>query len=117
MSANGTTIFSFNYPIVTNQSMASNFSSPSWETKEIKTSAIQAVWSSGSSPIGLMQLMGSNDNINFTLIEGSTLSVDGESSGTNGWNVTQLGYPYMQFQYTATSGSGLVTVMISGKYI
>lgn len=117
MSANGTSIFSFNRPIVINHSLASNFQSLSWETKEIKTGTVQAVWSGGVAPIGLMSLYGSNDNITFTLIEGTTLSIDGENSGSNGWNIGQLGYPYMQFQYKATSGTGNITVTVSGKYI
>ena len=117
MSADGTTIFSFNKQIVTNQSMVTNFNSPSWSTKEVKTGAIQAVWSGGSSPVGLMQIAGSNDNINFTLIEGTILSTDGDTTGSNGWNMYEMGYPYLQFQYIATSGSGLITVTISGKYI
>jgi hypothetical protein len=117
MGANGTTIFSFNQLIVTNHSMVTSFNSPSWETKEIRTGTVQAVWIGGGSPVGLMQLSGSNDNINFTLIQGSILSTDGDNSGSNGWNIADLGYPYMQFNYIATSGSGTVSVMVSGKYI
>lgn len=116
MPANGTTIFSFNYPIILNGSLSTSFNSPSWETKEIKTGTVQAVWSGGGTPVGLMHLEGSNDNVNFTLIQGSVLDVVG-NSGTNGWNIYEMGYPWLRFSYISTSGTATVTVTVSGKTI
>lgn len=116
MPLSQTGIFVFNQEFVTNQSMAATFNSPSYEVKEVKTLAIQAVWSGGGSPVGNIELQGSLDDITFTRIQGSVLSVDG-NSGSNAWNVQDVGYPYIRVLYVRTSGSATMNIKISGKTI
>lgn len=113
----GTAIFAYNKLIVTNGSMSSNITSTSYEVKEQKTLFIQAVWSSGVAPEGILELKGSTDSDGtYTRIEGSVLDVTG-NSGSDGWNLANIGYPYIQCVYTRTSGTGILNVKICGKYV
>lgn len=116
MGLSHTAIFSFNQPIVISGSLGATFNSDSYEVKEVKTIAIQTIWSGGGTPIGNMELQASLDNVNFTRIQGSVLSVSG-NSGTNAWNIQNVGYPYIRFRYVRTSGTADVQVTISGKII
>ncbi len=116
MASSGTAIFAFNDDLVVDASMGADVTSDSYEVKEQKTLAFQAVWSGGGSPNGLMELQGSLDNVNFTRIQGSVLAATG-NSGTNGWNIENPGYPWIRFVYTRTSGTATLNVKISGKYL
>lgn len=116
MALTQSAIFSFNKEIATNQSLGASFDTEGYEVKEAKTLFIQAVWSGGGSPVGNFELQASSDNVEFTRIQGTVLSVIG-NSGSDGWNLQSIGYPYIRVRYVRTSGTGTCKVTISGKTI
>lgn len=116
MPLSQTAIFVFNLDVAVNQSMGATFNTDSVETKEAKTIAIQATWSGGGSPVGNMEIQGSLDNVNFTRIQGTVIAVSG-NSGSNGWNIQNLGFAYIRLRYVRTSGTATVNVKIAGKTI
>lgn len=117
MPLSQTAIWVLNPLIINNVSMAANVSSEPVDVREIKTIAFQAVWTDGGSPVGIMEIQGSaNGGRSFTRIQGSVLNVSG-NAGSNGWNISGLGYTHLLFLYTKTSGDALLTVDLSGKTI
>lgn len=78
--------------------------------------AVQAVWSAGSSPVGTVTLEGSLDGTNFTAISGVSISVSGNSGAIVGKPTATLNADrFVRAVYTRTSGSGTISVYISGK--
>lgn len=107
-------ILQFNDFLIQGQSMISTFSTPSKDISEIKGAAVQAVWSAGSTPVGATTLEGSLDDINYVTISGSSLSVSG-NTGNNLYNIDSPNYKFIRLTYTASSGTGTMSVRISGK--
>lgn len=107
-------IFSINEQIVINGDMSGDVTSDAQEIKEVKGYAIQAIWSAGSTPVGSTKLQASLDGTNYTDIDGSSISVSG-NSGSNFYNIELANYPYVRLVYTRTSGSGTLNVSISAK--
>jgi hypothetical protein len=83
------------------------------EVKEIRTFAVQAVWS-GASPLGTLSIQGSNDGTNFKELSGGSIAVSG-NTGNDLKNFPDCGYAYVQAVYTKTSGTGTITVTVNGK--
>lgn len=106
--------FVFNENIITTGSMASSITSTSYDVSEVNNVAVQAVWSSGSTPVGTTTLEASLDDTNYTEITDSSLAVSG-NSGSNFYNIQDPGYRYLRLKYNRTSGSGTLNVKISGK--
>ena len=72
--------------------------------------SFQAVWT-GTSPVGTLQIQGSNNNINWSN-DGSTTAVSG-NSGNVLIKVTSVCYDYIRIQYAKTSGVGTLNVLQS----
>jgi spore coat protein U-like protein len=97
--------------IINNQSMATNINSLIVNINEVILIGIIASWS-GTSPIGTLNIEASNDGITFDTI--GSLSVSG-NNGVNSINIQELGFGFLQVVYTATSGTGNLTVSCNQK--
>ena|ERR1700722_16602772 len=100
-----------NTTIINNQSMASNISSSIVNINEVILIGIIAHWS-GSSPVGTLNINASNDGINFDTI--GSVPVSG-NTGVDSINCQELGFGFLQVVYTATSGTGNLTVSCNQK--
>lgn len=77
--------------------------------------SIQAVWSNGSTPMGVMSLQASNDSTNWSDIPNSSLTVAG-NNGNNIFNVSKNAYyNFVRLVYTRTSGDGIVVAIMVSK--
>lgn len=93
---------------VTFQSLAGNVTN-------VSGYSIQAVWSNGSSPVGIMSLQASNDDLNWSDIPNSSLPVSG-NSGNNIFNVSKNAYyNFVRLVYTRTSGDGILYISMVSK--
>ncbi len=91
--------------------MIANITSLPVNINEIVSYAIQAVFT--GSPVGNIELQGSNDGINFTLIPESSAAVSG--AGSYLINVELPAYSFVQVIYTFGSGTGTMTAIINTK--
>lgn len=75
---------------------------------------IQATWTNGSSPVGIMSLQASLDSENWSDIPNSSLPV-ASNSDNNVFNISKHAYyNFVRLKYTRTSGDGtLVITMVS----
>ena len=73
--------------------------------------SVQAVYT--GSPTGTLKLQASNDNTSYVDIADSSNSITG--AGETMWNVTSANYAYVKVVYTASSGSGSLTVKFFGR--
>ena len=64
--------------------------------------AIQVVWTGTTSPVGTIQLNGSNDNVNWTALSGASAAVSG--AGSFIFKEASPYYKFVQLVYTRTSG-------------
>lgn len=77
--------------------------------------SIQAVWTNGSSPVGVMSLQASNDDSNWSDIPNSSLPVSGNSDN-NIFNVSKHSYyNFVRLKYVRTSGNGLLVITLVPK--
>lgn len=95
--------------------MSGNLTSLDTDIDEGVTYSIQAVFT--GSPVGTLQLKGSNDVIipvtNYTTITDSIQAISG--AGSFLINVELPGYSHVILTYTATSGSGTLNARINAK--
>jgi hypothetical protein len=91
--------------------MASNITSNIANINEAAGYALQAVMT--GSPVGMINVYASNDGTDFTLIPAFTAAVSG--AGSYMVNYDWPRYGFVQLIYTATSGSGTMTVQINTK--
>lgn len=68
---------------------------------------VQSVWTGSTSPVGTVALSGSNDNVTFTPISGSSQAVNGANSFI--WTGF-ADYKFLQVVYTRTSGGASDTI-------
>jgi hypothetical protein len=67
-------------------------------------------------PTGTLSVLGSNDNVTFfSLTFNPALSQPGGSALAYGIDLNQFPWPYIQFQYVNSSGTGGLVVSIFGK--
>jgi hypothetical protein len=64
---------------------------------------IQAVWTAANSPVGVLSLQVSMDNVNWTTLAGTNVSLTG-SAGNTLWRDASPFYKYVRVAYTSTSG-------------
>lgn len=100
-----TSIFLRSASVVTNQSMASTFSTPSQEVKDAIRLCYQYTWT-GSTPVGSVQVQCSADNINWSSDPEATAVALSGNTGCASIKVSNCSYPYSRLTYTATSGTG-----------
>jgi len=102
-----------NTTIISAVSMGGDVASSVYNISEISNYAVQFTWSAGSTPIGTINVLISNDGTNFALI-GTAVAVSG-NTGTLVIKDTMAGYVYIKAIYTRSSGSGTLTATIAGK--
>jgi hypothetical protein len=106
-------IHSFNEIIYNAQSLASSSVSAIQNIDEIRSYCIAAVIT--GSPVGSLQVKGSNDGINFGNVPGAAFTVAISAAGTYLIPDALPAYSYVQLVYTFTSGTGSITALINAK--
>lgn len=113
--SNNTAVWEFNNSIITGGNLSGDITSSSQSLNGVRGCAVQFIWSGATSPVGDVRLQGSNDNVTFTDISDSILSVSG-NSGSCLINYDMPNFGYVRLKYTRTSGSGgTVNCTINGK--
>lgn len=93
-------------------SMGQDRTSDAIDVQECRSYCVQAVWSAGSSPVGVFYLQGSVDASTYTDITSSAVS---GNSGSILFNVELPAYRYIKTFYDYTSGTGTLTVKVNLK--
>jgi len=106
-------IHSFNEPIYTAHSLTASSISASQNIDEIRSYCISAVIT--GSPVGSLQVQGSNDGINFGNVPGSQFTVAISAAGIYLIPDSLPAYSYVQLVYTFTSGTGFISASINAK--
>ena len=103
---------STNNPLYINaQSMASTITGPSCSLTDLPKYCFQTVYTGCTNAVGTFQIQGSNDNTNWVPITGATVTLSTfTGSDTDLYEIIQASYYYVRLVYTATSGSGTLTV-------
>lgn len=101
----------YNVKIVTDASMGASVESEVVDLSKTNGYSIYAKWT--GSPVGIVKLQASLDNVNFVDIIDSSSAVSG--AGDILWEVTTAFYDKVKLVYTRTSGSGVLNVQINGK--
>lgn len=105
----------FNDKVIDSQSMGADITSSSKNVQEAISYSVHCIWSAGSTPVGTLDLQGSNDDVNFTsVLESGPAPISG-NSGSLLINVEKHSYGYMRVVYTRTSGSGTMTTLVNAK--
>lgn len=99
------------YVLINAGDMSASINSPSQDLSFYWQCAMQAVFT--GSPVGSISLSGSNNNVTFTTIAGST--VDVTAADNIMWNIENAGYKWVRVEYVRTSGTGSLTVTYFGK--
>lgn len=103
-----------NKTIVPATSVGTTFSSSPVEVNEAIRLCIQASWT-GSSPVGSIQVEGSNDGTIWSADpEATAITVTG-NTGQAIKKIVNCSYSWVRVTYTATSGTGTVTVTLNAK--
>lgn len=112
--------------LLASQSMGASFNSTGINLISIYAYSIQVVWNTGSTPIGVFKLQGSNDAgdngsgqgvsqpSNWTDITDSPQSISG-GPGSLLFDITECGYRWVRLVYTRTSGSAAASATINTK--
>ncbi len=110
-------IYLFNKPVIgltssVSGAMTANISSVITNIQEASGYCVQAVYT--GSPVGTIQILASNDGVNFVPAPGtSPTAVSG--AGSFMFNVDGIHYGFIQVLYTFTSGTGALTASVSAK--
>lgn len=112
-------VHSINQQIVTNGDMSANVNSSPTNIDEVVSYSIQAVFT--GTPVGILQLQGSNDNVNiggtgptnWTVITDSISGIT--AAGTYLVNVELPTYSWVRLQYVRTSSVGTINARINAK--
>ena len=99
--------------IIDSGDMASDITSEAVPLDHLAGVAVQFDWS-GSGLDGVVFIEASNDGVTFALVDGSETVIDSDS-GTGILNAWQTFYRYFRVGYTATSGTGALTVSFHAK--
>ncbi len=94
------------------QTMGADITSTAVDVKESRSYAVQAVWSAGTSPVGVLYLQGSLDNVTYTDITSSAVS---GNTGSILINVELPAYQYIKVFYDRTSGTATMTAKVNIK--
>lgn len=99
--------------------MSGNLSSSSWQLTSSWGCAISCVVTNQSSIAGTLTMLGSVDGTNFTAlkISGSDMTLTVTGNGTYIFDVEQTSCQYLKVTYTASAGSGSLTVTTLSKGI
>lgn len=95
--------------------MGSDFFSLPGNVTNVPGYSIQAIWTDGSTPVGIMSVQASNDGVNWSDIPLSSLDVSGNSDN-NLYNVSKLvNYNYARVKYVYTSGNATCVILMASK--
>lgn len=102
--------------IITNGDMSSNIISTATDLNKTNTRSFSIQFNfTGTSPVGIVYIEGSNDQGNtYTQISDSISPITG-NSGSCLINVEFPAYELVRLQYIRTSGIGTVNCFINGK--
>lgn len=107
-----TTFTVINKKIVDSVTIATFTASSSVDISTTSGYAVHMIWT--GTPTGTLSIKGSNDNSNFSLV--SSVSTGGAASQSL-TNIEKAHYNFVRVEYTHSSGSGDLTVYVSGKSI
>lgn len=113
------------HSVVTNASMGSSVTSAVTIIQMLSMISYQIIWTSGSTPIGVVTVQVSNNyELNkdgtvrnagtWTTIDGISEAISG-NSGSGFIDIDQHAGYAMRLVYTRTSGSGTLNVVVVGK--
>lgn len=105
-----------NIQIITNGDMSGNLSSIPTNLDTSASYAIQAIFT--GSPLGTLQLQGSNDNDDVTPTNWTTITDSIQSISAAGSYLVNVEFPvycWVRLTYTRTSGSGTLNAKINAK--
>lgn len=108
-----TIVHKFKVTLIDNKSMITSQVSTIFDINGCSCYAIQYVWS-GFSGTGTCLIEVSNDDINFSQIDGYAFS---GSTGNRMLNVEKAGYSSIRVTYTPSTATGTLTVIANGKVI
>jgi hypothetical protein len=101
-----------NFTLVSAADMSSNVTSNAVEIQGISNVSLSAVYT--GSPVGSVKLQASVDaGANWSDVASSSFSIS--SAGVFIWNYAPCAVPLLRVVYTATSGSGALTVTVFKK--
>lgn len=107
-------IYVCNELIITAGDMSGSLASLKYDISEINNYSVQFVWS-GTSPVGTVNVLISNDGVNFDLLA-SAIAISG-NTGNKVIKDSNCGYKYIKAVFTFTSGIGTLNASISGKRV
>lgn len=84
--------------------------SVAYDLQEKSLAAMQAIYT--GSPVGSLQVQGSNDDIHWSAV-GSPTAIS--AAGDVLVNIGLVGFQFMRAVYTKTSGTGALTLIASAK--
>ncbi len=115
----------YNRKLASAVSMAATVTSSVADLKFLDDASVQFIWYSGATPVGAINLQGSNEVVDsFTSVASwtdlSTSIYTGSValSGNTGsylYNIPTAGFRWLRAVYTRTSGSGSLDINFSGK--
>lgn len=101
--------------------MAASASSVPIKVSHFDGFSVQATWTDGSTPVGVLTLQASNEvdvyavgAVQWVEIANTSQSVSG-NAGTVLWDVTEPRYSHVRVYYSATSGSGTLRLSFCGS--
>ncbi len=101
-----------NVTLLTTVSAASDRTSAAYDLMDLRSFCVAVVFT-GSNVVGTLILQASYDNVTYFTVANSSVSVT--SSTSQIYDVPQCGYRYVRAKWTATSGTGNMTVDIHVK--
>lgn len=99
--------------IALNKSMAADIATDAFNILKTKEFTMQFAWTGGSTPVGTFYLQFSNNGVNWDIDPDSIMPISGNSGSDQITSPT--GPKFVQGYYSATSGSGTMTVTIVAK--
>lgn len=114
------------FQTVINGSMAGSLTSAVTNIEFLDNIGIQAIWSSGSTPVGTLQVEISIDYAQDTFGNvtnpgtWTSLTTTASVSGNTGnvyFDINQISSPWIRLTYVRASGSGTLNAYVTGKMI
>jgi len=97
-------------------SMAGNLTSAAIDTTFLDDMGVHFIWT--GSPTGTLAVNASNDNVNFfALTFNPAITQPAGSASNTGAAIITFPWKWIQVSYTASTGSGSLTALLTGKAI
>jgi type 1 fimbria pilin len=98
--------------LVSGQSLATSFSSASTACKRFSRIAYQVTWT--GTAVGTLIAQGSLDNQNFSDLDMNQIVLN-NASDSGVLDIQTTAIPFVRLNYTSTSGTGSMTILVSAK--